>query len=947
MKRIIIFSTCAFMALGIKAQEPESAKAQMMEQLPSDPGTKIGRLPNGLTYYIRHNEYPKGQANFYIAQKVGSVLEEDDQRGLAHFLEHMCFNGTKNFPENQVIRYLESIGVKFGEQLNAYTSIDETVYNINNVPTAREATVDSVLLILHDWSHDLTLDPKEIDKERGVIHEEWRMTSSATMRIYERQLPKLMSETRPGSRLPIGTMEVIDNFKPEVLRAYYEKWYRPDQQAIIVVGDLDVDRTEAKIKELFEPIQMPQNPAVREYYGAPDNVEAIVVSDKDKEQRQTAIDVMMKHEPIIPQEMKNTIPGLATSVLMMMGNGMMNLRLNELTQNPETPFLSAGVSNGDFLVAKKTHAFDISIIPKEGQVDEAMKAVMAEVYRAAKFGFTPTEFQRMRSELQSSIESMYQNRDKRQSDAYIQECVQHFVEGEAMPGIEMEYQLYSALLPQFTVEVVNSLFQELVSLTDTNLVILAINPDKEGFVQPTEAQLLDNVHAAQQMELTPYVDNVKNEPLIAELPTPGTIKKEKASKFGFTELQLSNGVKVYYKKTDYKDNEIIMSATSKGGTGRYFRNGNDRFTLANMGIYLNASGLGNFTSNELNKALAGIQASCSPSLTSLDEGLSGSCVPKDIRSLFELTYLHFQPLYRDEAAVESAMNGRRQSLHNRHASPMTAFQDSIQRIAYDHDPMLVILEEEDLEKSSYDRALEIYADRFADASDFSFYFIGNLDEDSIRTMSCQYLANLPVVKRNDKQIETGLSIKDGTREVKFRQKQEQPQCYALVMSHIKVKNNARERALADILGQVLDMRFTETIREEMGAAYSVSVSGGVSRVHLKEYRAMLQIVLPVKPELCDSALFVVNEVLEDIAQHGVDAKYLDKIKEYELKNIDEAERLNGPWLSWFRTYIEDGEDSYTNARQNIKGIQSKDLAILAKKILKSGNRVTIVMMPEE
>ena len=945
MKKILFFFACAFIAYTAKAQDPAALQQQMMQQLPTDPGTKIGKLPNGLTYYIRHNEYPKGQANFYIAQKVGSVLEEDDQRGLAHFLEHMCFNGTKNFPDNQVIRYLESIGVKFGEQLNAYTSIDETVYNINNVPTAREATIDSVLLILHDWSHDLTLDPKEIDKERGVIHEEWRMRSSATLRIYERQLPKLMSESRPGYRLPIGTMEVVDNFKPEALRAYYEKWYRPDNQAIIVVGDLDVARTEAKIKEYFEPIQMPENPAERVYFGVADNAEPIIVTDKDKEQAHTSIDVMMKHDELMPEEMKNTVPGMVSSLLLMMGNSMLNRRLGEMTQNPATPFLQGSVGDGEFIIAKKAYAFSTSIVPKEGMIDEAMKAVMAEVYRAAKFGFTATEFQRIKSDLQSSIESTYQNRDKRYNDQFIQECVQHFLNKEPMPGIEMEYQLYSALLPQLTVESVNQLFQPLVSMNDSNLVILAMNPDKEGYVQPTEAQLLANVHAAREMELTAYVDNVKNEPLVPEVPAPGSIKKEKAAKMGFTEMALSNGVKVYMRKTDFKDNQIIMSAFSKGGTGRYYPN--DKYTLANLGLYIGASGLGNFTSTELDKALAGVQASCNASLTELTEGLSGSCVPKDIRTLFELTYLHFQPLHRDDQAVESAMNAKRQQLHNRHASPMTALQDSISLTVYGHHPNLVIMEEEDLEKCSYDRALEIYADRFADASDFTFYFIGNIDEDSIRHYSEVYLANLPVVKRNDKQIENGVDMAKGKIVNKFAQKQEQPQCYAVVLAYAKAKNNARERAIADFLGQALSMRYLETIREEMGAAYSVQAQAGVGRAHLKEHRATLQVVLPVKPDMCDEALKVVDEILEDVAKNGVDDKYLSKIKEYELKNIDEAERENGAWLGWFRTLIEDKEDSYTGARERIQGIQSKDLARMAQQILKSGNHITVVMTPEE
>ncbi len=943
MKKILLLIACAFMAFGAKAQD-EAAMQQMMQQLPTDPQTKMGTLPNGLTYYIRHNEYPKGQANFYIAQKVGSVLEEDDQRGLAHFLEHMCFNGTKNFPGNQVIKYLESIGVKFGAQLNAYTSIDETVYNINNVPTAREATIDSVLLILHDWSHDLTLDPKEIDKERGVIHEEWRSRSSASMRIYERQLPKLMSGARPGNRLPIGTMEVVDNFKPEALRAYYEKWYRPDQQAIIVVGDLDVARTEVQIKKFFEPIEMPANAAEREYFGVPDNAEPIVATDKDKEQTIGVIMVMNKHEQSIPDEMKNTVPGMAGSVMLGMAQTMMNNRLAEMTQKPETPFLQAGVEDGIFILAKRAWAFNAQIVPKEGQLDEAMKAVMAEVYRAAKFGFTATEFQRTRSEFLSRIESVYQNRDKRESDSYVQECVQHFLNNEPMPGIEMEYQLYNALMPQLSVEAVNQVFSQLVSLNDSNLVILAMNPEKEGYVQPTEEQLLANVHAAQQMELTAYVDNVKNEPLISQLPAAGSIVKESDKKFGFKELQLSNGVKVYMKKTDYKDNEIIMNAYSKGGTGRYPLE--DKYTLSLLGTYINASGLGNFTSTELSKALAGVQAGCSPSLGELSEGLNGHCVPKDIRTLFELAYLHFQPLHRDDEAVASALSSLRQQLHNRHINPMTALQDSIQYTLYGHHPRLVIMEEEDVDKASYDRALEIYADRFADASDFSFYFIGNLDEDSIRTYACQYLANLPTVKRADKQIENGLDIQKGIRENRFVQKQEQPQCIALVAAFAKAKNERVQKLAADFLGQVLSTRYLDTIREEMGAAYSVQANCGVGRAHLKEYRATLQVVLPVKPEMCDDALKAAEDILQDLIKNGVKDEELNKIKEHELKNLDEAERLNSAWMGWFRTYNEDGIDAYTNMKQSIQNITSKDIVKMAKQILAAKNKMTVVMLPE-
>lgn len=917
------------------------AKAQ---QLPTDQATRIGHLPNGLTYYIRHNEYPKGQANFYIAQKVGSVLEEDEQRGLAHFLEHMCFNGTENFPGNSLIDYLETIGVKFGQQLNAYTSIDETVYNIDNVPTAREATIDSVLLILHDWSHNLTLSPEEIDKERGVIHEEWRTRSSSVMRILERQLPRLMSNSRPGNRLPIGTMEVIDNFKPETLRAYYEKWYRPDLQAIIVVGDLDVDRTEEQIKKLFEPIALPENPAVREYFSVPDNDEPIVVSDKDKEQSHTAVMVMKKHPQLLSDEQKNTLAGMAHSDILGLAVNMLNSRFDEMTDDPATPFLGASVDDGDFLLSKQANAFNINLAPKEGLIDEAMRAVMAEVYRAVKYGFTQSELDRARAEVLSRVESAYQNRDKRYTSNFVGECVRHFLEAEPMPGIEVEYQFYKEYSPQFTLAMVNEVLPSIVSLNDSNLVVLVLNPDKDGYTQPTEEQLLANVHAAQQMELTPYVDNVKNEPLVSSLPEPGAIVKERDCKFGFRELQLSNGVKVYMKKTDYKDNEIIMNAYSKGGTSRYSLE--DRYTLSLMKTYIGSSGLGNFTRTELSKALAGIQAGCTPSLNEWSEGLSGSCVPKDIRSLFELAYLHFQPLRRDDATVQSYLNSVRQQLHNRHIDPMTAFQDSVQRTIYGRNPYLVIFEEEDLDKASYDRALQIYADRFADASDFSFYFIGNLDEDSIRTYACRYLANLPVMKRNDSPVETHTALLPGIRENRFTQKQEQPQCYALVATFNKVKGDRKQKLAANILGQVLRTRYLKTIREDMGAAYSVQATASVGRAKLNEYRAMLQVLLPVKPEMCDTSLVVVDRILNELIANGVTAEELGKIKEHELKNLDEAERLNSAWLTWFRTYNEEGVDSYTALRESIQGITSKDLQQMARLILKGKNRVTVVMLPE-
>ena len=942
MKIRVLFSV---LALLLTTTASAQGMEQMLQPLPYDAQTRYGKLDNGLTYYIRHNEYPKGQANFYIAQKVGSVQEEDDQRGLAHFLEHMCFNGTENFPENSLIRYLETLGVKFGAQLNAYTSIEETVYNINNVPTGREATIDSVLLILHDWSHNLTLDPKEIDKERGVIHEEWRLRTSAMQRILTRQLPKLMSNSRPGNRMPIGLMEIIDNFKPEVLRAYYEKWYRPDLQAIVVVGDLDVDRTEQSIKQMFSPIPMPENAAKREYYTVPQNDEAIVVSDHDKEQTLPIVLICNKHDDPLPREQRNSLAYMMTTVVKHMTMTMLNKRLDEKSLDPDCPYIEAGVEDGDFLLAK-TPAFQTTIVPKEGRLEEAIRTVMAEVYRAAEHGFTQGEFDRCRNEFLSQVEAQYNNREKTETGVYIHDYVRNFLDNVPIPGIEFENMLYHQTLPQLPVQMTNELIKSLVSVSDKNLVVLSVNPEKEGYVQPTEQQLLDAIHSAQQMKLEAYVDNVKNEPLIAKLPKPGKIKKEVSGPFDTQILTLSNGARVILKKTDYQDNQVLMRAYSEGGTGRY--GVDDKYNLNLSGVLIGASGLGNFTDTELDKALAGIQASVSAQLGGRSEFLSGSAVPKDLRTMFELTYLHFAPLKRDDKAAQSALNQMKEMLRNQAANPMRAFSDSLQTTLYGADnPRLVLMKEENVDKVSYDRVLEIYRDRFQGANDFTFVFVGNFDNDSIRQYICQYLASLPKVKRNDKAVDNHYNIREGQYTTRFQRKMQEPQTAMILYLQSPIKNTLKNQVVADVLGQVLTMRLIEIVREEMGAAYSVNASCGISKISDGSCRTNIQIYAPVKPEMCDSALLVINQELQKIARDGAEDKYISKVKEYLLKTYTENERKNGTWLSYIEEQDRDQLDTYTNYQPTVQAVTSDDIAALAKQILEAKNCITVIMLPEE
>ncbi len=941
MKKQILLLVALLFTAFTSAQD----MGQMMQPLPLDEDTRYGKLDNGLTYYIRHNEHPQGQANFYIVQKVGSVLEEEDQRGLAHFLEHMCFNGTAHFPGNEVIRYLESIGVKFGAQLNASTGVDETEYHIINVPTAREATIDSILLILNDWSHNLTLDPEEIDKERGVIHEEWRLRSSATMRIYERQLPKLMSNSRPGNRLPIGLMDVVDNFQPEALRAYYEKWYRPDLQAIIVVGDLDVDRTEAKIKELFSPIELPADPAERVYYDVPDNEEPIVVSDHDKEQTLPIIFVCYKHEDIMPREMKNSMGYVVADYVRSMALNMLNQRLEEMSLDPEVPYVQATVDDDDFLLSMVTKAFEVVIVPKEGRTDEAVTKVMSEVYRAVEHGFTATEYGRARAEFLSDVEARYNNRMTTETWSYASECIDNFLENEPMPGIVTEYQLYNAIAPMIPVEAVNGVFSELVSRNDENLVILSMNPEKEGYAQPTEEELLTAVHAAQQMQLEAYEDNAKDEPLIPELPEPGKIVSEEEGMYGTTVLTLSNGAKVIYKQTDFKDNEIMMNAFSPGGSSRY--GVEDKYTLALESALIGASGLGNFTSTELEKALAGVQASVNSSIGRRDEHLSGSTVPKDLRKMFELTYLHFQPLYRDDKAVASLMEQMAMVLRNQSANPMKAYSDSLQTARYGADnPHLVILQEEDLDKVSYDRALEIYADRYADASDFTFVFVGNFDTDSLRAYTEQYIATLPAVARDDSPQDNHFNVRDGEYECIFQKEQEDPKCMLAIYMHEDAENTPRNAVVADILGQVLDMRLLETVREDMGAAYATGCNVGISMKSDGTYEYNLRISAPVKPEMLDTCRVVIEQELNSIAENGAEDKYISKVKEYLLKTYKTNQRENSAWSSYIESYYFRGIDFNTDYEQTVNETTSTDLSELAKLLLGSGNRCTVIMLPE-
>ena len=920
--------------------------AQDLSQLPSipvDPDFRIGKLDNGLTYYIRYNNWPENRAEFYIAQKVGSIQENDDQRGLAHFLEHMAFNGSKHFKGNELLRWCESVGVKFGTDLNAYTSIDQTVYNISNVPTTRESIIDSCLLILFDWADGLLLEQEEIEKERGVIHEEWRLRTSASQRMLERDLPKLYPGSKYGHRMPIGLMEIIDNFERPFLQAYYEKWYRPDNQAIIVVGDVDVDQVEQKIKDLFSPIVLPENRALVTTEPVPDNEEPIYVIDKDKEQQINVAYVMMKHEAF-PDSLKGTLAYVLSNYMKGAALSMLNDRLREYAEKPESPFLQAGVGDGNYLLSKTVDAFEVDVLPKEGQTETAIQTALTEARRAAEFGFTATEYSRYKANYLSSLEKSYSNKDKRYNSQFVGQCVGNFLNNNPIPSIDYTYTTMKQMVPAIPIEAINALIKELVSNNDKNLVVLNFNNEKEGAVYPTEDGLQKAIAAARAAQIEAYVDNVKDEPLMTTLPKPGKIKKEvKNERFGYTELRLSNGVKVVLKQTDLKKDQVLLRGYGYGGSALY---GNKELpNLKMFGDVIEASGLGNFSHTELEKALAGKIASASLSLSDYREYVNGSSTPKDVETMLQLVYLYFTNINKDQKSYDNLMQTAEVSLKNRLLQPENVFSDSLTLTVGNHHPRVKPFDLDDLKKVSYDRILEIAKERTANAAAYTFDIVGNYDEQTIRPLIEQYLGSLPSQKKVQKSKKIDTDFK-GEVINNFKHKAETPKSIAVMLWYSKKVPYTSENSIkASIAGQILSMEYLKKIREDASAAYTVGASSGIS-VDDFDKTSTIYVYCPMKPEKADVALQIMRDEVEALTK-GCDPDKLAKVKEYMLKNHADQLKQNNYWISVIDMWRYKGVDLHKDYEELVNAQTPESIAAFVKDVLKAGNHAEVIMMPDE
>ncbi|MEY8722934.1 insulinase family protein [Bacteroides stercorirosoris] len=918
----------------------QQALAQQQPPIPVDPNVRIGKLDNGLTYYLRKNNLPANRADFYIAQKVGSIQEEENQRGLAHFLEHMCFNGTTHFPGDALKQYLERIGVKFGENLNAYTSVDETVYNISNVPVNTPGAVDSCLLILHDWSNDLTLDPKEIDKERGVINEEWRTRMSAMQRFQEKLLPAMFAGTKYATCFPIGTMDVVMNFKPQTLRDYYEKWYRPDLQGIVVVGDIDVDAVEAQIKKLFADVPAQPNAAKREYYPVNDNKEPIVLIARDKEQPHIQAIVFNKHKAT-PNSEKDKIGYLVENYATNLINNMLNARLNELLQEANPPYIYAGSYDGDFFVAKTKQAFTGIVVCKEDAVESGIATLLREMERARRFGFTESEYQRARAEYLRNLESAYNERDKRKNDEYINEYVRHFLDNEPIPGIENEYGIISQIAPSIPVEPLNMMMQTLV--TDTNQVVAIFGPEKENLKMPTEDAIKKILHDVKAEELAPYVDKVSDEPLMKEAPKGGKIiSEQKDDVFGTTTLTLSNGVKVIIKKTDFKADEIIMKGVSLGGSSLF----PDSEIININGLdAVSVGGLGNFSTVDLEKILAGKRASVGYGIGDKTEGVNGYCSPKDFETMMQLTYLTFTAPRRDDDAFASYKNRNKAAWLNQEMNPMTAFGDSVTYALRMGHPRTLRIKSDMVDKMDYNKILAMYQDRFKDASDFTFIFVGNVDIEEMKPLIAEYLGALPSINRKESFKDNKIEYRKGVYKNEFIREQETAKASNFVCFTGTCKYDLKNTILMDMTCQVMDLVYTEKVREDEGGTYSVYVGGNLSK-YPKEI-AGLQVIFDTAPSKREKLMKIIFAEIEHIAKEGPSETNLNKVKEFMLKKHTEDLKENSYWMGSIDEYLFTGMNPVKDYEQMVNSITAKDIQKFADDLFKQKNEVEVSMISPE
>ena len=915
--------------------------AQSNPPIPIDSSLVYGKLSNGLTYYIRYNEKPKNRADFYFVQQVGSIVEDDSQRGLAHFLEHMAFNGTQTFPGNEMTRFLERNGVEDGENLNAYTGFDETIYFISDLPTTNSEVVDSALIILRDWASGISITDEEVEKERGVIKEEWRTRGGAQFRIWDNLFPQIFPESKYAQRLPIGTIEVIENFETPELRGFFRDWYRPDLQAVIVVGDISEVLVKNRLEELFANVTIPSYVPERIYYPVPDNEEPIVAIATDKEATRIAIDLSFKHDPI-DKQLYATELGAIMNYVRQISTSIINERLNDIAQSPTPPFIQAHTTIGNFVAAKTKDAFSITCTSREEGIETAFKALATEAMRIQTFGFTESEYARAKSKLLRFYESAYNERFNQENNTYAQEYTDHFINGGYIPGIAYEYELMKKFASTVTLAAVNSYIDLFIG--QRNVVIAITGPEKESIIYPSKRQLLDIFNTVRSEKLTPYKDVVKRTPLLSKKPSKGRIISESIDTFtNSTIFKLSNGATVILKPTDFRTDEIYMKAVASGGFSRL--NKQDTITPKVFNSVVELSGLGSFRKTELDKLLSGKKVDLKRELSFKDCILSGSASPHDIETFMQMIYLAFTPISRDQNTFNAYATRTKTQMENQALNPRVVFLDTFTNTLYPDNPYKKRLMVEEVEKVDYTHILRVYKEMFQSGSDFTFIFVGNIDTEVFKKHIATYLAAIPSAKKAvRKEKEIRFAIQEGIIENIFQQPMQMPKATTLNVVSGKFAYSVPNTLKISVFTDILKLLYTEKVREEKGGTYGVLVEGNISKYPKGE--AMLFIYFETDPARQSELNSIVLDELDRLATEGIDETMLAAVKENRLKNYAQQIEKNPYWVETLQGYYLDEMDFFSNYTSLVSNLTATDIQQFAKELLMQGNRIKVVMLPE-
>ncbi len=910
-------------------------QAQQMPQLPLNPNVKHGVLPNGMSYYVLHNEEPKGRANFYIAQKVGSTLETQQQLGLAHFLEHMAFNGSTNYPGKTMLEYLQAKGIRFGQDINAYTGFDETVYRINNVPTSDVALMDSVLLVLHDWSSDLLLEDAEIDAERGVIQEEWRTRNDAQSRMYTALLPQLYQEYQ-YTQMPIGTMDVVMNFPYQVLRDYYHKWYRPDQQGIVIVGDFDAAEMEQKVIKLMSTIKMPENAAERTYPAVSDNKDLIYATFQDPELQNQLIRLSIKCEKT-PFELRSGMDYyIETQVAERLIASMIDSRLNELSVKPDCAFAYAGVTFGDYWVSKTKGSFDIVVVPKTDP-KAALQQAMEEVVRACKTGFTDSELARAKEELKAAYEKAYNERDKTDSHALGQELIRTFIDNEPAPGIDTEWQIMQMILPALNVQMFNEAVADIIK--PENQVLMVSMPTAAGTL-PAREEMVQIIETSMAKEYEAFVDDVLDEPLIPQLPAKGSVTAtEQMPQFGATKLTLSNGATVYVKNTDFAADEILFAAVADFGKMAYTEA--DAANLAVLPIAFEQSNLGNFSTTQLEKALAGKKLGSSYYVGNYSCGLQGSTTKKDLESLMQVVYLQFTALNPNAEVYQALADQYAALLANQEQNPDYAFNKAVLHTRYNGNKLQEQMTAQTIREADYEKMVQMARESLSNAADFDFIFVGNVDVEALKPLLEQYIASLPAKATKSTRKNAPLNVAKGQIKEEFPFPMESPQTKEFVqISGDGIPYTLENDVKMDFVGKILDIIYVRTLREEIGGTYGASVASGIDP-RTGDWRIIYayDTGAETKKALNDRAIADLDELLKK----GAPAEDFNKVKEAALTQYGLALKKNSYWLGVLQTWSMLGIDDNSGMEQALKSVTLQDLNKFMKKLNVKKNRIQVVL----